>query len=617
MTGYMNALLYIDLSSMSFRICELDQDDAWNYIGGSGLAAKILYDETDKHTDPLGPGNIIVFMTGPYTGTRALSSSRHIIVAKSPLTGLFGEANSGGSWAEALKQSGFDGIVVRGKAPEPVYLWIYNREVEFKRAGHIWGKDTFITDAVIKSETHPKTVVACIGPAGEKMVPMSIILNDGVHARTASRCGLGAVMGSKNLKAVAAAGDLQVQVHDPEGLKQSIRLVAKEVVTGTAGLRYFGTAGAVAASEASGGLPVKNWGNQGRWEEGAQKITGATLLGAYKTGDYFCKRCIIACGKSIRVLEGPYAGDEQAAPEYESIALLGSNCLIDNPEALIKANDLCNRYGLDTMSTGGAIAFGMEAYEKGLITFQDTDGIDLRWGNEEALIKTIHKIGEQSGIGRVLGLGTRSAADKLGKNAEEFAIHVKGLEFPAHDPRRYNAGGLNLATSSIGASHQSGFSHAFERNLSAPEIGIPSPADPFEVQGKGVLTAKTQNYMGMVDSLITCKFIMFGGIGISTMIEWYRHITGRNIDVDEYMKTGERIFNLKRLYNTDCGVSRKDDFLPLRILTQPKTGKGYNPNLPHLGRMLYDYYSYRGWSEDGIPTQEKLDDLGIKRKESR
>jgi len=617
MLGYANKLLYVDLSRLTSAARELNPDDARDYIGGSGLAARILYDETDGRTDPLGPDNVLIFMTGPYAGTRALSSSRHVVVAKSPLTGLFGEANSGGSWAEELKISGFDGLVIKGRAPKPSYLWIHDGNAEIRNAEHIWGRDTFATDAVIKSETSQKAVVACIGTAGERLIPLSVILNDGVHARTASRCGLGAVMGSKNLKAVAVAGGLSFRIHDPEGLRRSIRVIAKEVVTATAGLRVFGTGGALSWSDAHGGLPVKNWAYAGRWEEGADKITGSTVLETYKVRNYHCKRCIIGCGQIVRLPDGAHAGSEQACPEYESLALLGSNCLVDDPVALIRANDLCNRYGLDTMSTGGVIAFGMEAFEKGLLGLEDTDGIDLRWGNAEALLQVVHRIGERSGIGELLGMGTRRAAAELGANAEEFAMHVKGLEFPAHDPRAYNAGGLNLATSSIGASHQAGFSHAFERNLSAPEIGIPSPADPFEIEGKGALTAKTQDYMGMVDSLITCKFVMFGGIGISTMTEWYRLITGIALDVDEFMKTGERIFNLKRLYNTGCGVSRKDDTLPPRILTWPKTGEGHSPNLPHLGKMLHEYYCHRGWSEDGIPTREKLQSLGIAPRDMR
>jgi aldehyde:ferredoxin oxidoreductase len=611
MLGYTNKLLRIDLARLAFEVRGMDDAELRDYVGGTGLAAKILHDETDGGTDPLGSDNLLIFMTGPYAGTRAISSSRHVVVAKSPLTGLFGEANSGGSWAEALKKSGYDGLVIEGTASKPVYLWIHNGEVEFREAEHIWGRDTFATDTLVKAETSREAVVACIGPAGERLIPFSVILNDGVHARTASRCGLGAVMGSKRLKAVAVAGDLGFEISNPEGLKRSVTRLAKEVVTATTALRLLGTSGAVSASEALGGLPVKNWGHAGRWIEGAQKITGATVLGTYKAGNYHCKRCIIACGQTVRVPQGADPGDEQAFPEYESLALLGSNCLIDDPVVLIRANDLCNRYGLDTMSTGGVIGFAMEAFEKGLLSLSDTDGIELRFGSGDALIQIIHLIARRSGIGELLSIGTRGAASVLGGKAREFAVHVKGLELPAHDPRAYNAGGLNLATSSIGASHQSGFSHAFERNLSAPEIGIPNPADPFEVEGKGVLTAKTQNYMGVIDSLVTCKFVMFGGIGISTMIEWYGLVTGRSLEVDDFMKIGERIFNIKRLYNAYCGVSRKDDTLPPRLLTWAKTGEGHNPNLPHLGKMLHEYYVYRGWSEDGIPTQAKLKELGI------
>ncbi len=614
MFGYMDRLLYVDLDRASFRTAGLERGDVADYVGGSGLAAKILYDMTDGSTEPLGPENALVFMTGPYAGTRALSSSRHVVVARSPLTGLFGEANSGGSWAEALKRSGFDGLVVTGRSAEPVYLWIRDGAVELRAASHLWGMETFAADEVIKSETQSDAVVACIGPAGERLVPLSIILNDGVHARTASRCGLGAVMGAKNLKAIAVAGSLEVAVHDPEALKRSVRAVSKDLVGMTRGLREFGTAGAVVSSEAIGGLPVQNWRHQGRWKEGAEKITGATILGAWRAGDYYCKRCIIGCGKRVQLPEGR-GSRELALPEYESLGLLGSNCLVDDPATLIRANDLCNRYGLDTMSTGGVVAFAMEAFEKGLISAADAGGIDLRWGSCDGLIGAIDAIAARAGIGEVLCRGTRAAARELGNGAEEFAIHVKGLEFPAHDPRAYNAGGLNLATSSIGASHQAGFSHAFERNLSAPEIGIPSPADPFSVEGKGALTAKTQDYMGMVDSLVTCKFLLFGGLGIPTLAEWYRCITGRPMDVEQFMVAGERIFTVKRLYNLACGSGRDDDVLPRRIMTLPKTGDGHTPNLPPLERMRDEYYRYRGWTDGGVPSPQKLDELGIVQRE--
>jgi aldehyde:ferredoxin oxidoreductase len=611
MKGYVGKILYFDLSNSRKEITDLNIDDAKKYIGGSGLGIKILFDKTDKETDPLGPENVLIFTTGPFTGTPVLCSSRYSVVSKSPLTGIFGESNSGGSWGEMLKKSGFDGIVIKGKSPKPVYLRINDGEVELRDAGHIWGKDTFEIDSILKSETNSKAVVACIGQAGEKCVPLAAIMNDGIHARAAARCGMGAAMGSKNLKAIVVHGNQRVGVDDLNGLSGSIKEESKIIVEKAAGLKKLGTAGALAAFEEMGAIPLQNWRYTGRWKEGAQKITGATLVESYVTGNYFCKRCIIGCGKKVEVKDGPYKGTEQSAPEYETLALMGSNCLVDDLAAIIKANELCNRYGLDTMSTGSVIAFGMEAFEKGLITKKDTEGIDLVWGNGDAVIEMVKKIGEFTGIGKLLGLGSKEAAKMLGKNAEEFAIHVKGLDFAAHDPRAYNAGAVNFATSARGACHLSGFTHVFERALVAPEIDIPEPLDRFEISGKGILTAKTQDYMGMLDSLEICKFILFGGMGMSHFINWYRYVTGEEMNVTGFMKTGERIFNLKRLYNVKCGLSRKDDFLPPRILTWKKVGEGLSPNLPPLGAMLGEYYEYRGWSEDGIPSKEKLEELEI------
>jgi aldehyde:ferredoxin oxidoreductase len=329
------------------------------------------------------------------------------------------------------------------------------------------------------------------------------------------------------------------------------------------------------------------------------------------TGRYFCDACVLGCGRRVKIENGPYAGVEGAGPEYETLALLGSNCLIDNLEALCYANELCNRFGLDTISTGGVIGFGMEAYEKGLIDREDTDGIELHWGSEKALIETIKLIGQNKGFGKALGKGVKKASEELGKNSVEFSMHTKGLELPAHDPRGYNAGAVGFATSSRGACHLAGLSHTFERTLKSPEIGIPEPLDRFQVEGKGVLAAKSQNLMGMMDSLKLCKFILFGGITLTHIVKWYRDVTGREMGIEDFMKAGERIFNLKRLYNVRLGISRKNDTLPFRSLTFKRIGKGITPNLPPLGQMLGEYYEYRGWSEDGIPTPEKLKELGL------
>jgi aldehyde:ferredoxin oxidoreductase len=550
-------------------------------------------------------------MTGPFTGTAVPLSGRHAVVSRSPLTGIFGESDVGGTWGAHLKKAGFDGIIIVGQSEKPVYLWVHDGKWEIRNASHLWGKDTYEVDPILKGETHEKAVVSTIGQAGENQVPMAAIMTDGRDGRAAGRCGMGAVMGSKNLKAIVVHGTSSVPVFDPERVNRLPREYGAMIGKNAENMRKYGTAGSLSAFEAMGTLPLQNWGFSGRWEEPAEKINGFTLSETLLTGRYFCDACMLGCGRKVKVESGPYAGVEGAGPEYETLALLGSNCLIDDLEALCYANELCNRYGLDTISAGEAIAFAMEAYEKGIIDREDADGLELKWGNAEAMIEMIRRIAHKKGLGHLLGQGVKKASEELGRDSAEFAMQVKGLELPAHDPRGYNAGAVGFATSSRGACHLAGLTHAFERVLKAPEIGISEPRDRFEVEGKGILAAKTQNLMGMMDSLKLCKFTLFGGVTITHIVEWYHLVTGGRMTADDFIKTGERIFNLKRLYNVRLGISRKDDNLPVRSLTFKRTGKGLTPNLPPLGQMLGEYYEYRGWSEDGIPTPEKLKELGL------
>jgi aldehyde:ferredoxin oxidoreductase len=609
--GYIGKVLQLDLTNFKGDVVELDEQGASQFIGGSGLGTKFLYEMTDEKTNPLGPENPLIFMTGPFTGTSVPLSGRHAVVSRSPLTGIFGESDVGGTWGANLKKAGFDGIIVTGKSKGPIYLWIHNGKWEIRDASHHWGKDTYEIDPLLKGETHEKAVVSTIGQAGENQVPMATIMTDGKHARAAGRCGMGAVMGSKNLKAIVTYGTEKVPIYDAESVGRLPKEYGAQISKNAENFRKYGTAGGLSTFEAMGTLPLQNWKFVGRWEESAEKINGFTMAETVLTGHYFCDACMLGCGRKVKVESGPYAGVEGAGPEYETLALFGSNCLIDNLEALCFANELCNRFGLDTMSTGGVIAFGMEAYEKGLINKEDTGGIVLRWGNVEALIEMIKIIAQKKGFGELLGKGVRRVSEEIGKNSVEFAMHIKGLELPAHDPRGYNAGSIGFATSSRGACHLAAFSHTFERVLKSPEIGIPEPLDRFQVEGKGVLAAKAQNLMGMMDSLKLCKFILFGGITLTNIVKWYHDVTGGEMTVDDFMKTGERIFNLKRLYNVKLGISRKDDFLPFRSLTFKRMGKGLTPNLPHFGQMLSEYYEYRGWSEDGIPTPGKIKELGL------
>ncbi len=609
--GYIGKILHVDLSNLKARVEELKEGWALQFIGGSGLGTKFLYEMTDERTDPLSPENPLIFITGPFTGTSVPLSGRHAVVTRSPLTGIFGESDVGGTWGSNLKKAGFDGIIVTGRSEKPVYLWVQDGKWEIRHASHLWGKDTYEVDPILKDETYEKAVVSTIGQAGENQVPMAAIMTDGKDARAAGRCGTGAVMGSKNLKAMVVYGTGKVSVSDPKTIARLPKEYGAQINKEAENFRKYGTAGGLSTFEAMGTLPLQNWKFVGRWEEGAEKINGFTVSETVLTGRYFCDACVLGCGRKVKVERGPYAGVNGAGPEYETLALLGSNCLIDNLEALCYANELCNRFGLDTISLGGAIGFAMEAYEKGIIDQEDTGGIELRWGSAEALIEMIKLVAQKKGFGEVLGKGVKRAAEELGKNAIEFSPHIKGLEMPAHDPRGYNAGALGFATSSRGACHLAGFTHAFERVMKCPEIGIPEPLDRFQVEGKGVLAAKTQNLMGMMDSLKLCKFILFGGITLNHIVNWYRDVTGNEMTTDEFMKTGERIFNLKRLYNVRMGIGRKDDTLPFRFQTLKRMGKGLTPNLPPLGQMLSDYYEYRGWSEDGIPTPEKIKELGL------
>ncbi|MDP2971076.1 MAG: aldehyde ferredoxin oxidoreductase N-terminal domain-containing protein, partial [Deltaproteobacteria bacterium] len=370
--GYIGKILNLDLTHSRVSIEDLNEDWAKQFIGGSGLGAKYLHEMTDEKTDPLGTENLLIFMTGPFTGTPVPLSGRHAVVSRSPLTGIFGESDVGGTWGAHLKKAGFDGIIITGKSPKPAYLWIDDGKVEIRDASHLWGKDTYDIDPILARETREKAAISTIGQAGENQVLLAAIMTDGRDGRAAGRCGLGAVMGSKNLKAIAVYGTHKVEVFHPEEVDRLPKEYSAMIIKNAENFRKYGTAGALSTFEAMGTLPLQNWKFVGRWEESAEKINGFTLSETLLTGRYFCDACFLGCGRRVKIDQGPYAGVDGAGPEYETLALLGSNCLIDNLEALCYANELCNRFGLDTISTGGVIAFGMEAFEKGLIDQEDT-----------------------------------------------------------------------------------------------------------------------------------------------------------------------------------------------------------------------------------------------------
>ncbi|MDA8125903.1 MAG: aldehyde ferredoxin oxidoreductase family protein [Deltaproteobacteria bacterium] len=600
-------VLRIDLTHRKIASEEIGQEDLSLYMGGSGIAAKILCDETSAATDPLGAENRLIFMAGTFTGSPVPLSGRHAVVAKSPLTGIYGECDVGGSWGTAFKRTGYEGIIVTGQSPAPVYLLLTPEKLEIRDAGHLWGKDCFETDRLIKGETDPRTVVSCIGPAGERLARIAAIMSDAEHGRAAGRGGLGAVMGSKRLKAIAVTAGKKESLPADDPFRKSVKEILPQILEKGKFLREFGTAGHVVQTEAIGDLPIKNW-RLGSWAEGAAKINGQVLAASMLSGRFACSNCVIGCGRVVDAAGSPYGPTAGGGPEYETLAALGSLCLVDDLHAVVKANELCNRYGLDTISTGGVIAFAMEAYENGALTRADLDGIDLKWGDGGALIQLLHKLGKREGIGALLSEGSRIAADRIGKGTAAYAIHVKGMEPPMHDPRAFTSLAVGYATSRIGASHWA-VSHLLEKGMTMPALGYDAVQDRFASRGKGIMTAKMQDYMEMVEALKICKFIAW--MPLAKILEWVSFVTGASLTPREYMAKGERISNLKRMYNVRCGITGKDDVLPARFLTLKRGTGGAADHLPDLPAMLAEYYEYRGWDENGLPRQEKLKTLGL------
>jgi len=611
MNGYTGHVLRIDLSKGSIRVLE----DAYineyeSFIGGSGLAAKILFDEVKLGIDPLGPQNKMIFMAGPLTGTK-MPANRYAVVGKSPLTGIYGESTSS-YWGSQLKMAGYDGIIFEGSAKDPVYLWINDGDVEIRDASHLWELTVHEVGKVLKKEIKEKGFGALsIGPAGERLARLAGII-ECYHGNAAARCGLGAVMGSKNLKAVVTRGTSVVKVADKKRFIGLLRGILKILAQNSESWRLYGTAAGVRPAEAIGDLPIKNW-TVGSWPDGAKKISGETMTETILRRPAPCHGCPVACKRDIEIKEGPYVGTEGNGPEYETIGALGSMLLIDNLEAVAYGNYLCTAYGIDTISCGGVLAFAAECYEKGVITKYDTEGLDLTWGNSKHFIKLIEMIGERRGIGRLLGEGSRIASQKLGQGSYRFAIHVKGMELPCHDPRAYESLAIMYATANRGADHLSGLSYCLERGLTVPELGYTSILDRFVTEGKAEMVIKMQNFMSVMDSLIMCKFHFQCGVTYTHISQILSAVTGIDWTVEKLQEVGERIYNLKRLFNVREGISRKDDTIPQRILTKHTTESGAKDHVPDLERMLDEYYQIRGWNQEGIPTRETLNRLGLSR----
>lgn len=593
----------VHLASGTSEDLLLPGDVVRKYIGGSGLGTYLLFRYGSPAADPLSPDNPLIFMNGPFQGTGIPTSGRHQVISKSPLTGAFGESDCGGTFGFHLKRAGYDGLVFLGRSSSPVYAAVIDGRVEIRDGTSLWGKDTFETEEALFSAEGKPAGVACIGPAGERMVLLANIMHDGRNARAAGRGGLGAVMGSKNLKAVVARGKEKTVMADEKKVREKSAEKAKFYMEKLPAMTRFGTAGGVALAEQNGDLPLKNW-SMGSWPEEVKSITGEAMADTILTGNWGCMACPIKCGREVA-----FDGISGAGPEYETIGMLGSNCLINDLKAIGRGNDLCNRMGIDTISGGSAVAFSMELYERGIID-ERTVGYPLQWGDGEAMVRLLTDISEKRGFGVVLAEGTRKAAEKIGKGAEKYAIHSKGMDFPAHDPRCYKSLAAGYATSNRGACHLSGFSYSFERSMTYPELGVDAVLDRTVDEGKGKVNVGFQNLMGVLDSLKMCKF-PFAATRLEDLHVWINGVTGWDMACGELMETGERIFNLKKLFNLACGLTGRDDALPERILREPRGSGGSADTLPDLESQLREYYVERGWTEEGIPLPEKIASLGL------
>ncbi len=595
--GYMGKALEVDLTRREIEIVELDEEWARMFIGGKGLGAKILYESVKPGLDPLSPKDPLIFITGPLTATTAPTSGRWAVVTKSPHTGIFLDCQVGGHFGAALKRAGFDYLIVRGRADAPVYLHVKDGQCQILDAGDLWGRGVFETEKTLKKR-HPGSKVGSIGPAGENLVSYACICFD--LYRQAGRGGAGAVMGSKNLKAIVAEGNRKVTCADPDGFAAKVRSL-RELIRDHPVMkerREIGTPMWVAKANRAGFLPTRNF-SSGTFEL-ADEISGETMRRKIVVKNKACYECPIACGKLSRVTEGKHRGTEVEGPEYETIALLGSNCGIGSIEAIAHANMLCDDLGLDTISTGNVIGFAMECYRKGLL--RDTDGLNLEFGNEEALLAMIEKIARREGIGALFANGVRKAAQAIGQGAEEFAIHVKGLELPGVDPRGAWGMALAYATSDRGGCHQ---------RCWTPTAELSGALERFSAEGVAQFVKETQDERAVCFSLVLCDFAPFS---VEDFVQLLNLATGFDLTEAEYLAIGERIWNLTRMFNVREGITRRDDILPARLLEEPLPegeAKGQVVTKEALEEMLDEYYQLRGWDEKGIPKKDKLCELGL------
>ena len=606
MYGYAGRILRVNLSNGKTQVTPLSEEYAKKYIGGIGLGMRLLIENSKPGTEPFSPENPLILTTGPFSGTMAPTGGNgHAFVSKSPLTNGVGEAKSHGFFGAELKRAGYDAVIMENASKKPVYLWIDDDSIQLMDAKHLWGKSPQETEETIREELGDYYIrVAAIGMAGEKLSRVACIMND--RTRAAGRTGMGAVMGSKNLKAIAVRGTKDVKVAKPEEFLEFVKMM-HERMKGPATTKYrtLGTPLNVLVHNSLGALPTRNFTNA--VFEGAEHVSGEYLNERFIVKINGCSSCAMRCEHIAVVPEGPYKGTTTRV-EYEPLWAFGPHCGVDRLDAVIKAMELCNYYGLDSLSTGNIVGFAMDCFEHGILTEKDTDGLDLSFGNAEAIVELVHKIGKREGLGDILAEGVKRAAEKIGKGAEKYANHIKGLEMTGYDIRGLKTAAIGYAVSFRGADHN---------RHGAYGLDLKGTVDRFKVEkGRAKLVIDIENLYTVIDSLIICKFSRGTYYkGFEDLARYYTLVTGLEMTAEELERTGARINVLGRLFNVREGFTRKDDHLPAKVMSTPipddTVSKGSYITQEELDFMLDDYYSTRGWTREGVPTIESLKEVGL------
>ncbi len=615
--GYHGKILHVDLTTGKLEVEEPDETFYRKYMGGSAMGAYYLLKHTPPGADPLGPENTLSLMVGVVTGAPFSGQSRVAATAKSPLTGLVGDSQAGGFWPAELKAAGFDGVVLHGKAEQPVYLWVHDGEAELRDAAHLWGQFTADVEDAIREELDDKRIqVLQCGPAAEEGVRFGALINSANRAN--GRTGMGTVMASRNLKAVAVRGRNRPELADPEAVKALAKWGADHLEeSDVAGLGLLGTAEIVLSQSRKGGLPTRNW-SSGTFE-GAKAISGQTMYETILKERDTCFSCVVRCKRVVEVTEGPYRVDPRyGGPEYETIGTMGSYCGVSDLAAVARANQLCNMYGMDTIACGATIAWAMDCFERGLLTPEDTDGIELCFGNAEALVQMVERIGKREGFGRVLGEGSARAAETLGVG-QDLVVAVKNHELPAHMPQVKRSLALIYAVNPFGADH---VSHEHDPSYEEYPERM-AELDLLDPQPSSVLNAEkvryalyTQYLDSCLDSVSMCQFV-FGPAwqlyGPSQLVEAVRSVTGWNVSLWELMKVGERRLNLLRAFNAREGVGAEADTVPPKLLIPLQGGRsdGVAVTAEEVEAAKALYYRMAGWDENGRPTRAKLEELAL------